>query len=314
MMKMVEEPLEGRRPSRTNSFELRLRELVEATTRGDLNRIVNLLEIDPELLDTDVAREHKRFKLGEAGTPLHVAAWCGHIKVAEYLLDLGADINKKDRWGRTPLHYAQEAGGPEMREFLVGKGADIDLWLAAIRGDIPRLTELLEEDPDQANAKPSPLEGAAFGQQVEGVARLLISYGAKALGRNNGMFAAIAVNNPPFVRVLLDCGADPTATGHVEDDEVFGGTLLHWATRMRYTHDNSESVRLLLERGAKVNALDTEGKTPLDLASAQPTEKEDPHPSAPRNVAKRYDKLAKLFREFGGKTSSGLERTEETSQ
>ena len=128
------------------------------------------------------------------------------------------------------------------------------------------------------------------------------------------MFAAIAVSNPPFVRVLLECGADPNATGHVEDDELFGGTLLHWATRMRYTNDNAESVRLLLEHGAKVNALDTEGKTPLDLAFAQPTEEEDPHPSAPRHEAKRYDKLAKLFREFGGKTSSGLDGIEENSR
>ena len=48
---------------------------------------------------------------------MHVAARCGHVEIARYLLDHGADINKKDRWGRTPLHYAQEAAGPEMREF-----------------------------------------------------------------------------------------------------------------------------------------------------------------------------------------------------
>ena len=302
---MVAETFDEQRPSRTNNFESRLMEIIEATNRGDLERIVTLLEEEPELLDEDVSNRHDEFKLGEAGTPLHVAAWFGHIEIAKYLLDRGADINKKNRWGRTPLHYAQEAGSPEMREFLVERGAELDIWAAAIRGDISRLNELLAEDPALANATQtnlSPLGWAAFGKQVEEVARLLIAHGANSHGRHNGMFQAIAVNNPPFVRVLLEHDADPNAADNVENRQVLEGmTLLHWATKMEFTDDNSESVRLLLEHGSDVNALDQQGKTPLDLALAAPGDDDDPHPSAPGQEAKRYDKLVALLREFGGK-------------
>ena len=227
----------------------------------------------------------------------------------EYLLDRGADINRKDKWGRTPLQYAQEAGGPGMSELLIERGAELDIQTAAIRADLPRLKDLLEGDPSLANSTDtglSPLGWAGFGQQTEDVARLLIANGAEVQGRHNGMFPAIAVDNPPFVRVLLEHGADPNATGHIEDGEVIEGmTLLHWAARMKFTEDNTASVRLLLETGADVNALDAAGKTPLDLVLDAP-ESDELHPSAPVESAKQYDKLAELLREFGGKRREEL--------
>jgi len=43
--------------------------------------------------------------LGE--TLLHAALKEGHVKVAQWLLDLGADIDSRDNRGRTPLHVIQ---------------------------------------------------------------------------------------------------------------------------------------------------------------------------------------------------------------
>ena len=39
-------------------------------------------------------------------TPLHVAVEHDHVSIVEYLLKVGADVDKKDSSGRTPLDVA----------------------------------------------------------------------------------------------------------------------------------------------------------------------------------------------------------------
>ena len=39
-------------------------------------------------------------------TPLHIAVRSGHVRVVEYLLQVGADVDKKDSLDRTPLDVA----------------------------------------------------------------------------------------------------------------------------------------------------------------------------------------------------------------
>ena len=42
------------------------------------------------------------------GTPLHLAVRLGHVRVVEYLLQVGGDVDKKDSRKRTPLDVAAE--------------------------------------------------------------------------------------------------------------------------------------------------------------------------------------------------------------
>ncbi|RSL38659.1 hypothetical protein CEP51_016894 [Fusarium floridanum] len=48
----------------------------------------------------------------------------GHILVANFLLGLGADINRGNNEGHTPLHVATTQGQEAMIEFLLSLGAD----------------------------------------------------------------------------------------------------------------------------------------------------------------------------------------------
>ena len=42
------------------------------------------------------------------GTPLHLAVTSGHVRIVEYLLQVGGDVHKKDSRKRTPLDVAAE--------------------------------------------------------------------------------------------------------------------------------------------------------------------------------------------------------------
>jgi glutaminase len=39
-------------------------------------------------------------------TPIHIAAACGHGELAKLLVQAGADVNARDRWGCTPVQVS----------------------------------------------------------------------------------------------------------------------------------------------------------------------------------------------------------------
>ncbi|KAH8354894.1 hypothetical protein KR093_000633 [Drosophila rubida] len=57
-------------------------------------------------------------------TPLHYAADFGQLKVIKFLVDIGADVNKEDKYSITPLLAAIWEGHTECVEFLLEKGAN----------------------------------------------------------------------------------------------------------------------------------------------------------------------------------------------
>ncbi|KAL7738469.1 hypothetical protein ACLKA6_006777 [Drosophila palustris] len=57
-------------------------------------------------------------------TPLHYAADFGQLKVLKFLTEIGADVNKEDKYSITPLLAAIWEGHTECVEFLLEKGAN----------------------------------------------------------------------------------------------------------------------------------------------------------------------------------------------
>lgn len=57
----------------------------------------------------------------------YIAARNGHIDVATFLLEKGADINCRGFFGAPGLHWAAINGHKEMVEFLIERGADLHL-------------------------------------------------------------------------------------------------------------------------------------------------------------------------------------------
>jgi ankyrin repeat protein len=84
----------------------------------------------------------------------HIAARNGHVAVARFLLEKGADINRPGFFGAPGLHWAAIRGHQPMVEFLVQHGADLTLrdqqfnstalgW--ALEGKQMEIAELLQQ-------------------------------------------------------------------------------------------------------------------------------------------------------------------------
>ena len=156
------------------------------------------------------------------------------LDLVTVLLKHGADPNQVLR---APLLMRQHNTG----DAALGAGAT-PLMRAAKALDIELMKTLLDHRAD-------PSRALANGTTTMMVT--LTGRGARTLTPDTPMFQAI--------RLLLERGADVNATG------TNNATLLH------QTVDRGEAfVRLLVERGAKLDLKDSSGRTPLDVALGVP--------------------------------------------
>jgi cytohesin len=59
-------------------------------------------------------------------TPLHIASKSGHVEVAEMLLDRGVDANVRDKDNTIPLHFASQGGHLRIVRMLLDHCADVN--------------------------------------------------------------------------------------------------------------------------------------------------------------------------------------------
>jgi ankyrin repeat protein len=105
---------------------MRLRDVVAVEPVPDLigaAKVGNLQKVYEALL----AGESIHQTNAEGKTALHEAVLHKNKKIAiNYLLDVGSDIEARDRLGRTALHMACITGDYDVAELLLNKGADIN--------------------------------------------------------------------------------------------------------------------------------------------------------------------------------------------
>ncbi|KAJ7305215.1 hypothetical protein JRQ81_011125 [Phrynocephalus forsythii] len=205
-------------------------------------------------------------------TPLHVAAHCGHHRVAKILLEKGAKPNARALNGFTPLHIACKKNHIRVMELLLKMGASIDavtesgltpLHVASFMGNLPIVKILLQRgaSPNVSNVKvETPLHMAARAGHAE-VAKYLLQnkakVNAKAKDDQTPLHCAARLGHCGMVKLLLESGADPnlsTTAGH---------TPLHITAR----EGHLDCACALLDKGASQTVMTKKGFTPLHVAS-----------------------------------------------
>ncbi len=185
-----------------------------------------------------------------------------------FLIAKGADVNAQSKPGRTALITAAGySGGAEVVKLLIDKGAKVNVRDGS--GTTPLLAATAAGDSATVKILLDQGAGVNVAEQV--------GNGSGANG-NTPLMNAAGEANVESIRMLLAKGADVNAIGAAKGFEVKNGPLalglltpLHLAAG---SGGGPEAVKLLLDAGAKVNALDVRGMTPLMIAVA--TDRADP--------------------------------------
>lgn len=202
------------------------------TFHGDVATVGKLLKEDATLVSI---RDAKNL------TPLHVAASRGQSKVAQFLIDFGADVHGPSEDGDwTPLVFAAYRGHADVAKVLIANGAGVT-----------------EEDGN-------PIHYA--GQRKHKViCRILVDHGAiDDLIQSEDpdvldLFRAAYSYDPDSVHEILSRRPEI-----VDFKDKHGRTALHEAC----TQGDTKTVRTLLRFGADSSSLDNNGQSPADRASS----------------------------------------------
>lgn len=215
-------------------------------------------EASMQLLDRDQSLMHACDR--EGATPLHIAAEEANAGMLEWLLERGANPNKRDAEGRTPLERAALAVAPEfaaMAERLIAHGAEIGIHAAVALGNGARVHELIDADRPvlrRVGSGGGLLTLAVRHDQIEMV-RLLLDSGADVdertflehvqeptLSWGMPLWHAATANQFEIAKLLLDRGADPNSNVYASG----------WPLWRAWNHADGRLKNLLLERGAKM--------------------------------------------------------------
>lgn len=208
----------------------------------------------------------------EGWTSLHLAAERGHFTLVQLLLDGQADVDPSSFWGTRPLMLAAVKGYWQIVNVLLDAGADVNarsvwgtsLMRASFAGHGTTAKLLLERGAD--------VNAGGFRKSTSGTKFV------------TPLQAAVDAGHQKIVMLLLDKGADAnTERGVMEWPRILQSenilavlrmllnnkdrapiTALQWAIE-RCDIDN---VRILLDRGAKVDAEGPEG-TALFIAASR---------------------------------------------
>ncbi|MEP6664773.1 MAG: ankyrin repeat domain-containing protein, partial [Verrucomicrobiota bacterium] len=209
-----------------------------------------------------------------SGIPLLVSAGNNSLRVAEFLLANGADVNRRDNEG-TALHRAVDAGHKEMVELLIAHKADVEaknfstgatsLHLASQKG-FKAIAEILLKNKADVNARNgqnqngnTPLHlAAAAGHKA--VAELLLSNGADVNVKDGSgatpLIDAIQGKNLEMAKFLVANKADVNAKSGGGETPLFSAI----------SKKDLEMAKFLIANKADVNAIAKEGLTPLHTA------------------------------------------------
>ncbi|NXU46518.1 ANKR6 protein, partial [Drymodes brunneopygia] len=234
--------------------------LLVAAYKGQVENVVQLINRGAKVAVT----KHGR-------TPLHLAAYKGHLHVVQVLLKAGCDLDIQDDGDQTALHRAAVVGNTNVIATLIQEGCALDrqdkdgntaLHEASWHGFSQSAKVLVKAGANvlaKNKAGNTPLHLACQNSHSQST-RVLLLGGSRADLKNNAgdtcLHVAARYNHLPIIRVLL------SAFCSVHEKNQAGDTALHVAAALNH----KKVVKLLLEAGADASVVNNAGQTPLEVA------------------------------------------------
>uniref|UniRef100_A0AAQ5YL23 Ankyrin repeat domain 6b n=1 Tax=Amphiprion ocellaris TaxID=80972 RepID=A0AAQ5YL23_AMPOC len=234
--------------------------LLIASHKGQADNVVQLINKGAKVAVTKYGR-----------SPLHLAAYKGHIEVVRILLKAGCDLDIQDDGEQTALHRAAVVGNGDIISALIQEGCALDrqdkdgntaLHEVSWHG-FSQSVKLLVKAGANVHAKNKAGNTALHLACQNGHAqssKVLLLGGSRPDSKNHGgdtcLHVAARYNHIPMIRILLG------AFCSVSEKNLVGDTPLHVAAALNH----KKTVRLLLEAGADSRICNNAGQTALDQA------------------------------------------------
>jgi ankyrin repeat protein len=247
--------------------------------------LIKALDDGSEMLSHLMAREIITARDSGGNTALHVAllnatpesmrrlpasAKDSTLEEIRLLLDMGSDVNSRNKEGSSPLLIAVQKNFPAAAELLLARGADVfstnaknqsPLQSALSASGGPREWILTPAVIHAADGSGNTALHHAAEWGLSDAARLLLEKGLDPNVKNaNGetaLFKAVQANDPAMIALLASAGAK------IDTRDFMGNTPLHTSIRW----DSSNAARSLVALGADIDAKNIAGKTPLGDAA-----------------------------------------------
>jgi len=230
--------------------------------------------------------EYNRLIPHGGDTALMFAARVGDLASARLLVAAGANVNDADAWGVSAMVLAAHSGFADLVEFLLDNGADANatgpgftaLHEAIMRRDEKMVSALLAHHanpntplqtwtPERRSSADFNFAPALIGATPFWLAARFAEPNVMRLLVTQGADPRFVLRNEYYVNDLNDRRTQAT-TALMAAVGVGGGRA--WAQPDRHQLEALilESVKLAIELGADVNAVNSDGRTALDAAKA----------------------------------------------
>jgi ankyrin repeat protein len=226
------------------------------------------MDVLTELLDANPERVSEPGPDG--ATPLHLAM---NIEVAQFLLDRGAELDKRCVDHNSTAAMWSVAGREDVTRFLLDRGARADLFMAAALDDVALAERLLETEPGAIDVRVRFGESNDhLGQGDKYVWALDFAQTPAEVARRRGneaIYALLLGRSSPFVNLLHASrrGDVDLLASMLRDDPDLLATLTDGQTREALS-GTADAAHILLEQGANPNAIgDENGATALHVAA-----------------------------------------------
>jgi ammonium transporter Rh len=198
--------------------EVYISKLLFCTSKGDVNALKEMF--------SKYKLKNKKWSYNDVDydgrSCLHIAASTGCFDIVKYLVEQGANINIRDRFGGTPRDDAIRNGHADISNYLIQNGAS-----------------------KPAESFQLELIQACSQNNIEKVSRLLthhVSPNCCDYDERTPLHLAVASKSYPLVSLLLEYNADPQAI------DKFGGSPLSDAIRNKSRVGNDKIVELLKQK------------------------------------------------------------------